>query len=54
VPELNFPFFALLLLFGEKRLFFYQSKNRKKSNFERYKKKNIFSKIGKKKEERER
>ena len=36
------PFFALLLLFGEKRLFFYQSKNRKKSNFERYKN-NIFS-----------
>jgi len=50
----NSPFFALLLLFGEKRLFFYQSKNRKKSNFERYKKNNIFSKIGKKKEERER
>lgn len=48
------PFFALLLLFGEKRLFFYQSKNRKKSNDERYKKNNIFSKIGKKKEERER
>lgn len=41
MPELNFPFFALLLLFGEKRLFFYQSKNRKKSN-ERYKN-NIFS-----------
>ena len=37
----NSPFFALLLLFGEKRLFFYQSKNRKKSN-ERYKN-NIFS-----------
>ena len=48
----NSPFFALLLLFGEKRLFFYQSKNRKKSN-ERYKN-NIFSKIGKKKGERER
>ena len=41
VPDLNFhP--SLLLLFGEKRLFFYQSKNRKKSNFERYKN-NIFS-----------